>query len=626
MNRRLFTSVLFACLLPFMVQAQQAVFRFAQLTDIHLSPNNPNPTEDLLRSIAQINATDSIDFVLVTGDIAEEGDRTTMEKVKSCLDLLKVKYYVVLGNHETKWSDSGCTAFGEIFGGERFEFEHKGFLFLGFNSGPLMRMAYGHVVPQDIRWMTETMERHNAGNSRPDKPVILVTHYPMTEGDVDNWYEVTDAVRPYNIRLFIGGHYHRDRDLRYDGIPGILMRSNLRDKDEKPGYGIYEITEDSILVYTQRIGEPKRQWAAFSLTDSFYDRNGKAEKYPDFSVNKEYAQVQEQWIVQTGAGIYCSPAVEKDKVFVGDDLGRLTAYALKNGKKLWSFQSGKRIVGTPAVSEGIVVFGSADCKIYGLDAQNGNLLWTVEAAEPVLGAVTIENGIAYIGASDHTFRAVNIRTGEVKWAFAGVRGYIETKPLVTDNKVIFGAWDNTLYALNKADGKELWKWTGGLTRMHFSPAAVWPVAADGKVFITDPQRAMTAINIETGNTVWRTFQSMVRETIGLSEDKERIYSKTMNDSIVCYSTKGDQPHKLWASNVGFGYEHAPSMQVEKNGVVFGSTKEGLIFALEATTGKVLWKHKTGNSLISTVVPLDNNRVLFTATSGETGMLKFKIKK
>ena len=626
MNRRLFTSVLFACLLPFMVQAQQAVFRFAQLTDIHLSPNNPNPTEDLLRSIAQINATDSIDFVLVTGDIAEEGDRTTMEKVKSCLDLLKVKYYVVLGNHETKWSDSGCTAFGEIFGGERFEFEHKGFLFLGFNSGPLMRMAYGHVVPQDIRWMTETMGRYNAGNSRPDKPVILVTHYPMTEGDVDNWYEVTDAVRPYNIRLFIGGHYHRDRDLRYDGIPGILMRSNLRDKDEKPGYGIYEITEDSILVYTQRIGEPKRQWAAFSLTDSFYDRNGKAEKYPDFSVNKEYAQVQEQWIVQTGAGIYCSPAVEKDKVFVGDDLGRLTAYALKNGKKLWSFQSGKRIVGTPAVSEGIVVFGSADCKIYGLDAQNGNLLWTVEAAEPVLGAVTIENGIAYIGASDHTFRAVNIRTGEVKWAFAGVRGYIETKPLVTDNKVIFGAWDNTLYALNKADGKELWKWTGGLTRMHFSPAAVWPVAADGKVFITDPQRAMTAINIETGNTVWRTFQSMVRETIGLSEDKERIYSKTMNDSIVCYSTKGDQPHKLWASNVGFGYEHAPSMQVEKNGVVFGSTKEGLIFALEATTGKVLWKHKTGNSLISTVVPLDNNRVLFTATSGETGMLKFKIKK
>ena len=626
MNRRLFISALLVCLLPFMAQAQQIAFRFAQLTDIHLSPSNPNPTEDLLRSIAQINATDSIDFVLVTGDITEEGDRATMEKVKSCLDLLKVKYYVALGNHETKWSDSGCTAFGEIFGGERFDFEHKGFLFLGFNSGPLMRMSYGHVVPQDIRWMTERMNQYNTGDPQQNKPVILVTHYPMIEGDVDNWYEVTDAVRPYNIRLFIGGHYHRNRDLRYDGIPGVLMRSNLCDKDGKPGYGIYEITKDSIRVYTQRIGEPKKQWAGFSLTESYYERNGKAEKYPDFSVNKEYPQVKEQWITKTGVGIYCSPAVEKDKVFIGDDMGYLTAYALKDGKALWRFQSGKRIVGTPAVSEGIVVFGSADCKIYGLNAQNGNLLWTVETSEPVLGAVTIDNGTAYIGASDHTFRAINTCNGEIKWTFTGVKGYIETKPLVTDSKVIFGAWDNTLYALNKADGRELWKWTGGLTRMHFSPAAVWPVAAEGKVFITDPQRAMTAIEIETGNTVWRTFQSMVRETIGLSEDGERIYSKTLNDSIVCYSTKGSHPHELWASNVGFGYEHAPSMQVEKDGIVFGSTKEGLIFALEAKTGKVLWKHKIGNSLISTVVPLSGNRILFTATGGEAGLLKFKIKK
>jgi outer membrane protein assembly factor BamB len=149
------------------------------------------------------------------------------------------------------------------------------------------------------------------------------------------------------------------------------------------------------------------------------------------------------------------------------------------------------------------------------------------------------------------------------------------------------------------------------------------VATKGKVFITDPQRAMTAIDLETGETVWRTFQSTVRETIGLSEDKERVYSKTMNDSIVCFATEGDAPVQLWASNVAFGYEHAPSMPVEKDGLVFGSTKGGLIFALDALTGKVLWKHKIGNSLISTVVPLNNKQVLFTATGGEVGLLEIK---
>lgn len=138
------------------VQAQIGTFRFAQLTDIHLSQNNPNPTEDLLRSIAQINATDSLDFVLVTGDLTEEGDNATLQKVKQCLDLLRYPYYTVMGNHETKWSESGCTMFAKIFGGERFSFFHKGIQFLGFNTGPFMRMAFGHVKPQDISWIQST--------------------------------------------------------------------------------------------------------------------------------------------------------------------------------------------------------------------------------------------------------------------------------------------------------------------------------------------------------------------------------------------------------------------------------------------------------------------------------------
>ena len=381
MNRRLsiFVIILFF-LLPVAARAQvTGSFRFAQLTDIHLNPNNPKPTEDLKRSVEQINATPGVDFVLVTGDLTEEGDRTTMLVVKSILDRLKVKYYVIPGNHETKWSDSGCTAFSEIFGGERFKFEHKGFLFLGFNSGPLMRMAYGHVVPQDITWMKQEMDKVGK-----DKPVILVTHYPMQDGDVDNWYDVTDAVRPYNIRTFIGGHYHRNRFLSYDGIPGILTRSNLRDKNGSSGYSIFDITPDSIITYEQRIDEPMKRWTALSLTKSYYNRTGKAVKYPSFSVNKEYPQVKIGWQVQTGVGIYCSPALWKGRVYVGDDLGFLTCYTLKEGRKLWSFQSGKRIVGTPAATDGIVVFGSADHNIYGLDAVTGKERWRVTVAQPVL--------------------------------------------------------------------------------------------------------------------------------------------------------------------------------------------------------------------------------------------------
>ena len=618
MKQKAYFLLCLCCWLMLGAQAQQSCFRFAHLTDLHISPNNAQPTEDLLRSVAQLNATDGLDFVIVTGDLTEEGDRASLEKVKSCLDLLKMPHYTVLGNHETKWSESGCTAFAEIFGAERFKLEHKGFLFLGFNSGPLMRMAYGHVVPQDIRWMEEEMKK--AGK---EQKVILATHYPMMEGDVDNLYQVTDAVRPYNVRLFIGGHYHRDRELRYDGIPGVLVRSNLRDREGKPGYGIYEVTEDSIRVYTQRIGEQPVRWAGFSLEKEYYDPQGKAEKYPDFSVNQTYDKVKREWLIQTGVGIYCSPAVGHGQVFVGDDLGQLTAYRMKDGKKGWTFHTEKRIVGGPAVKDETVVVGSADGHIYGLNAATGELRWKVTAAGPVLGAITIDGDKAYVGASDGTFRAIQIQTGEVVWNYTGVKGYVECQPLIDGDNVVFGAWDNTLYALNKHTGKEVWKWTGGLTRMHFSPAAVWPVAAHRKIFIADPKRALTAINRETGETVWRTYQSQVRESIGISEDRERIYAKTMNDSIVCYSAVEDKPKQVWATSVGFGYEHAPSMLMEKEQTVYGSTKEGLLFALDTRSGALLWKHKVGNSLINTVCPLGKNKVLFTATSGEVGILKVR---
>ncbi|WP_394698876.1 PQQ-binding-like beta-propeller repeat protein [uncultured Bacteroides sp.] len=616
--KRIFLSALL-CLILSSLRGED--FRFALLTDIHVSSDSL-AYNDLRRSVEQINKIRNLDFVIVSGDVTEEGDRASLKRVKFLLDQLNVKYYITSGNHETKWSESGATDFSHIFGSDRFKFEHKGFLFLGFNSGPVIRMADGHVSPQDISWMKKELD--TVGK---EKPVILVTHYPLQDGDVDNWYDVTDAVRPYNIRSVLGGHYHRNLLFSYDGIPGILSRSNLRGKERVGGYSIFQITADSILAYEQKIGEEPRKWAGYSLSRKYYSADNSGYKRPDYSVNNENKQVKEYWKIKTGAGIYSSPVLYNENIYVGDDLGYLSCYVLKNGKKKWSFKSENRIVGTPAVANGIIVFGSADKNIYGVNSKTGKLIWKYTANEAVLGAVTIEDGIAYIGASDHTFRALDVKTGKLRWEFTGVKGYIETRPFLYEGKVIFGAWDNNLYALDKTTGKELWKWNGNLTRMHFSPAAVWPVAANGKVFITDPQRAMTAIDASNGQTVWRTFQSTVRETIGLSADKMRVYSKTMQDSVVCFSTQGNVPKQIWATNVKFGYEHAPSMLVEKDGVVFGSTKSGLIFALDALSGKLLWKHKIGNSLINTVVPLSATGCLFTSTSGEVGILRanFQIK-
>ena len=259
---KLSLTFLLAAALAFGGRAQ--TFRFALLSDLHLSPNS-TAAEDLRRAVDQINATDSLAFVIVAGDFADNGDRASLLEAKKILDKLKIKYYATSGNHETKWSESGATDFGRIYGSDRFRFEHEGFLFLGFNSGPVMRLMEGHVAPQDLAWVETELEK--AGT---EQPVFLVTHYPMMKGDVDNWYTVTDAVRRYNIRSFLGGHYHTDKLASYDGIPAFICRSTLRDKEPAGGYSVFEVSPDSIVVYEHRIGDRPVRWGAYSLRTTYY--------------------------------------------------------------------------------------------------------------------------------------------------------------------------------------------------------------------------------------------------------------------------------------------------------------------------------------------------------------------
>lgn len=605
---------LLCCLYAILGSLAFEPFRFAVVTDLHIKAGTNQPTEDLRLSVNQINHDDSIDFVLVTGDIADAGDGASLRIAKQELDRLNKPWYILEGNHDQNWSESCCMDFKKIFGYERFHFEHKGILFIGFPTGPMMRMALGHVAPEDIAYITDILKK----NGTNGEPVFLVCHMPLLPVDVDNWYEVTDAVRQYPVVTFVNGHYHRDLTFSYDGIPGIANITNLRQKGNSAGqYNEFDVHNDSIFVYTHPVGKPRYRWTAIPFTTKHDDNPAHWFPRPSYAVNDTFPQVKDSWIVQQHAGIYSSPVVSKDRIYAADNLGRVVCYDML-GHEQWRFQTGARIIGTPALGKGTLVAGSADGFIYGLDAQTGQERWRVQTAAPCMGAVTIVNNIAYVGGGDHVFRAINIKDGTVNWQCPDIKGYVETKPLVTQHKVIFGDWATTLYCLDAKTGQRLWTWHPEKTNMHYSPAGVWPVASNGCVFICDPDRATTAIDLNTGRQLWRTYQSKVRESIGLSKDGKRLYLKTMMDSIVCYAATSKGPQELWATNCGFGYEHARVMLVEKDGVVFTTNKDGLIIALDGKSGRLLWKHKVGNTLINTVVPLSAHRLIFTNEAGLVG--------
>jgi outer membrane protein assembly factor BamB len=281
------------------------------------------------------------------------------------------------------------------------------------------------------------------------------------------------------------------------------------------------------------------------------------------------------------------------------------------------------VYSSPQASDGKVVVGSSDKNIYCYNIKTGTPAWKIRTGAPVVAAPVIAEGTVYIGGSDSVFRAINLKDGSIKWAFKGVSGFVETKPLLYEGKIIFGAWDTHLYALNAGDGSLAWKWSNGNNGVLLSPAACWPVGSEGKVFVAAPDRFLSSIDVQTGKTVWRTKRYQVRETVGISADGKRIYARCMTDTVIAFSPSAGSLDILWAQNCAYGYDIDPSMPIEKDGVLFFGTKNGLIFALDGPTGNILWKHRLGGTIVNTMVPLDSHHAVVTDLSGTIALLEAK---
>ncbi|HEY1006444.1 MAG TPA: PQQ-binding-like beta-propeller repeat protein, partial [Sphingobacteriaceae bacterium] len=166
-----------------------------------------------------------------------------------------------------------------------------------------------------------------------------------------------------------------------------------------------------------------------------------------------------------------------------------------------------------------------------------------------------------------------------------------------------------------------WKWNNGSANRMFSPAMVNPVVTGGVVYIAAPDRYLTAIDFRTGETLWRSNEATVRESIGLSADKKLIYGKTMNDLVVAFPAGREKAAVAWKVDAGFGYEHVPSMLIEKDGQVYFGTKNGTIYAMDPVARKITWAHKVDNSMVNTVNVIGPGQVLSATMDGVVTLVK-----
>ena len=594
--------------------AQKKPFRFAFLSDTHIGSPDGKAEEDLRRTVNDINNRNDIDFVVITGDITELGTNEELPRAKKLLDSLRVKYYIIPGNHDVGWSETGGMGFISTFGNDRFAFDHQGIRFIGCSSGPYVRMSDGHIPRDAMTWMKNILDSTDL-----NMPVIFLNHYPM-DNQMDNWYEVTDMFKTRNTILFLCGHGHANKALNFEDVPGIMGRSNLRAKQAEGGYNIVDVRADSIL-FTERkpVSGEMKTWAAVKVEQKLYDLSKKFTR-PDYNINTQYPQVKENWRFSSEANVISTPVVSNGIVVFGNQQGVVTALSLKDGQPKWTFKTAGAIYSSPAAAKNKIVFGSTDGYVYCLD-EKGKAVWKLKTGAAVLGCPVIENNMVYIGGSDHHFRAIYLHTGKEAWSFNGLNGPVVSTPVINKDDIIFGAWDTYLYSLNKHTGKLNWKWSNGSPVINYSPAACIPVIKDDVIYIVAPDRCLSAIDALTGQTLWRTKESAVRESIGISRDGKYVYGKTMNDTLVAFAT-GREPQKAtWKLHTGYGYEHAPSMLTWRDGNIFFGTRNGVVYAIDEGQKKIAWAHKIDNSMVNTVNVLDKKNMIASTMDGKVVLLQ-----
>lgn len=618
--------------------------KFAVLSDVHISVGAP-AVKGTEKCVEDINSNPDIQFVMITGDIANFGSDDEIQIAKDIFDRLRVPWFIIPGNHDATWSESGTNSFTRIFGYERFEFEAGGIKFLGTPCGPNIRMAPALVPRESMLWLEEQIDK-----MPKEQPLFFVNHYPL-DTSLLKYDNVLELIKRKNIQLVFSGHWHVDKAMEYEGVPGVIIRSTLATAKKEIGYVIAELKGSIITFRDKVVGKknPGEIWYTVRLSNGKPYPDNVVYNHPKNDFNSRFPQVREVWRYENNADIGSAAAiyspkgqvypaegfnalpslknkVEKgDVVIFADEAGMIYGLDALSGKKIWEFRTEGKTFSTPAVSGKYVVTGSSDNNIYCLNPENGKLLWKFPCSKSVLGSANIFKGTVYIGASDGAFRAIDLKTGKLKWSYDKLRSFVVSRPYADKEQIVIGDWGNRLYSFNPKTGKLQWEWKTPNPVRNMSPAQVWPVKSRGKIFIVTADRFSYILDSRTGEQIGRNYGG--REAIGLSPDRNEYYIKSMKDTVRAYST--DSFDTKWQTVTEYRYEIGPTPITVKDkagkdgkGLLFVSTSKGSIFTLNCSDGSVAWQHYMSEALVNYALPIGDNQLLVSTMDGIVALLEY----
>ena len=190
----------------------------------------------------------------------------------------------------------------------------------------------------------------------------------------------------------------------------------------------------------------------------------------------------------------------------------------------------------------------------------------------------------------------------LKWKFH-TDGQVVSSPAVVGDTVYVGSNDRNLYAVSLTDGTLKWKFKTE-SRVSSSPAV-----ADGVVYFLSYDGNFYAVDAATGKAKWKFA----------TEGERRFAAKHIH---------GAQPKGETMPDPFDFYLSSPAVE---NGTVYFGSGDGNVYALDATSGQLKWKFKTGDVVHASPAVADGAVFVgswdsyFYALDAATGTEKWRFK-
>jgi len=216
-----------------------------------------------------------------------------------------------------------------------------------------------------------------------------------------------------------------------------------------------------------------------------------------------------------------------------------------------------------------------------------------------------ENLPMFRGNTAHTgvYEAAGVpKLSQVKWTFHA-KGQLISSPAVAGESIYVGSTAGLLYSVEKASGIEKWRFETK-SRIASSPAV-----ADGMVFFGAYDGNFYAVDAVTGALKWK-----------FATEGERNFTAKHLHGLQPAAQSMPDPWDCWLS----------SPAVWEGTVYFGSG-DGNVYALDAKTGGMRWKFKTGDVVHASPAIADGMVFLgswdsyFYALDAATGAEKWRFK-